>query len=102
MKLILEDYEDQNNNDTFKGTFYYGEDTIIAQISTDWVFDPCLKDFFGNSDFDVHAVVLSVAQLDEEGNKAKLTITNEEIEKFVEEEMHEWFQDYFEGLAESV
>ena len=41
MKLILEDYQDLNNNDdAFKGTFYYGNDTIIAQISTEWVFDP--------------------------------------------------------------
>jgi hypothetical protein len=102
MKLILEDYQDLNNNDTFEGTFYYGEDTIIAKVSTDWVFDPCLKDFFGNSDFDVHAVVLSVVQVDEEGNEVKLTITNEEIENFVENEMTEFFQDYFEGLAEIV
>ena len=102
MKLILEDYQDLNDNDTFEGTFYYGEDTIIAQVSTDWVFDPCLTDFLGNSDFDVHAVVLSAVQVDEEGNEVKLTITNEEIENFVENEMTEFFQDHFEGLAESV
>jgi hypothetical protein len=102
MKLILEDYQDLNDNDTFEGTFYYGEDTIIAQVSTDWVFDPCLTDFFGNSDFDVHAVVLSAVQVDEEGNEVKLTITNEEIENFVENEMTEFFQDHFEGLAEIV
>ena len=101
MKLILEDYE-QINDDVFEGTFFYGDDTIVAQISTDWVFDPCLKDFFGNSDFDVHAVVLSAKQYDDNDQTTELTITNEEIEKFVEEEMREWFQDYFEGLAESV
>lgn len=102
MKLILEDYQDLNNNDTFEGTFYYGDDMVKAQISTEWVFDPCLTDFFGNSDFDVHAVVLSAVQVDEEDNEVKLTITNEEIENFVENEMTEFFQDYFEGLAESV
>ena len=101
MKLILEDYE-KINDDAFEGTFYYGDDTIIAQISTDWVFDPCLTDFFGNSDFDVHAVVLSAKQYDDNDQPTELTITNEEIEKFVEEEMDEWFQDHFEGLAESV
>tara|TARA_R110001592_G_scaffold160695_2_gene392935 strand:- start:1656 stop:1964 length:309 start_codon:yes stop_codon:yes gene_type:complete len=102
MKLILEDYQDLNNNDTFEGTFYYGDDMVKAQISTEWVFDPCLTGFFGNSDFDVHAVVLSAVQVDEEDNEVKLTITNEEIENFVENEMTEFFQDYFEGLAESV
>ena len=101
MKLILEDYE-QINDDVFEGTFFYGDDTIVAQISTDWVFDPWLKDFFGNSDFDVHAVVLSAKQYDDSDQTTELTITNEEIEKFVEEEMDEWFQDHFEGLAESV
>jgi hypothetical protein len=102
MKLILEDYQDLNDNDTFEGTFYYGDDMVIAQISTDWVFDPCLKDFFGNSDFDVHAVVLSAQQYDNNDQPTELTITNEEIENFVENEMTEFFQDHFEGLAESV
>jgi hypothetical protein len=102
MKLILEDYQDLNDKDTFEGTFYYGDDMVIAQISTDWVFDPCLKDFFGNSDFDVHAVVLSAKQYDNNDQPTKLTITNEEIENFVENEMTEFFQDHFEGLAESV
>jgi hypothetical protein len=101
-KLILEDYEDLNNNDTFEGTFYYGDDTVIAIISTDWVFDPCLTDFFGREDFDVHAVVLSAKQYGDSNQPTKLTITNEEIENFVENEMTEWFQDHFEGLAESV
>jgi hypothetical protein len=102
MKLILEDYEDLNNNDTFEGTFYYGDDMVIAQISNDWVFDPCLTDFFGKSDFEINAVVLSAVQVDEEGNEVKLTITNKEIENFVENEMNEWFQNYFDRLAESV
>ena len=98
MKLILEDYE-KINDDAFKGTFYYGDDTIIAQISTDWVFDPCLTDFFGNSDFDVHAVVLSAKQYDDNDQPTELTITNEEIEKFVEEEMYEWFDNYLKKIA---
>ena len=101
MKLILEDYE-QINDDVFEGTFFYGDDTIVAQISTDWVFDPCLKDFFGNSDFDVHAVVLSAKQYDDNDQPTELTITNEEIEKFVENEMDDWFENYFEKQSEIV
>jgi hypothetical protein len=101
MKLILEDYE-QINDDAFEGTFYYGDNMVIAQISTDWVFDPCLRDFFGRSDFDINAVVLSAQQYDENDNPTELTIANKEIENFVENEMDEWFQDHFEGLAETV
>ncbi len=101
MTLTLEDYE-QINDDAFEGTFYYGDNMVIAQISTDWVFDPCLRDFFGRSDFEINAVVLSAQQYDNNDNSTELTITNEEIENFVENEMNEWFQDHFEGLAETV
>ena len=101
MKLILEDYE-QINDDAFEGTFYYGDNMVIAQISTGWVFDPCLRDSFGRSDFEINAVVLSAQQYDNNDNSTELTITNKEIEDFVENEMNEWFQDHFEGLAETV
>lgn len=94
MKLILEDYEDQNNNDTFQGTFYYGSNMVIAQISTDWVMD--------YDSFEINAVVISARQYDDNDQPMDLTITNKEIENFVENDMHEWFQDHFEGLAESV
>lgn len=93
MKLILEDYEDQNNNDTFQGTFYYGDDMVIAQISTDWLID------YEENDFEIHAVVLSAKQYDGNDQPTELTITNEEIENFVENEMHEWFDDYLKKIA---
>ena len=92
MKLILEDYE-QINDDAFEGTFYYGDDTIIAQISTDWLID------YEENDFEIHAVVLSVQQYDDNDQPTELTITNEEIENFVENEMHEWFDDYLKKIA---
>ena len=93
MKLILEDYEDLNNNDTFEGTFYYGDEIIIAQISTDWLID------YEENDFEIHAVVLSVQQYDDNDQPTELTITNEEIENFVENNMHEWFDDYLKKIA---
>lgn len=92
MKLILEDYE-QINDDAFEGTFYYGDDTIIAQISTDWLID------YEENDFEIHAVVLSVQQYDDNDQPTELTITNEEIENFVENNMHEWFDDYLKKIA---
>ena len=94
MKLILEDYEHQNDKDTFKGTFYYGDNMVIAQISTDIVAD--------YDDFEVFAVVLSAKQFDGNDEPTELTITNEEIEKFVEEDMMEFFDDYLQGVAEIV
>ena len=96
MKLILEDYEKIADNSpyTFEGTFYHGDDTIIAQISTDIVPD--------YNELEVFAVVLSAQQYDDNDQPIELTITNKEIEKFVEEEMSEWFEDYMQGLAESV
>jgi len=93
MELILEDYEDLNNNDTFEGTFYYGDEIIIAQISTDWLID------YEENDFEIHAVVLSVQQYDDNDQPTELTITNEEIENFVENNMHEWFDDYLKKIA---
>lgn len=93
MTLILEDYQDLNNNDTFEGTFYHGDNTIIAQISTDWVMD--------YDSFEINAVVISARQYDDNDQLMSLTITNKEIENFVENDMDEWFQDHFEGLAES-
>ena len=92
MKLILEDYE-KINDDAFEGTFYYGDDTIIAQISTDWMID------YEENTFEIYAVVLSAKQYDGNDQPTKLTITNKEIEKFVEEEMHEWFDDYLKKIA---
>jgi len=92
MKLILEDYE-QINDDAFEGTFYYGDDTVIAQISTDWLID------YEENDFEIHAVVLSAQQYDGNDQPTELTITNEEIENFVENEMHEWFDDYLKKIA---
>lgn len=93
MELILEDYE-QINNDAFEGTFYYGDNMVIAQIGTDIVPD--------YNELEIFAVVLSVQQYDNNDQPTELTITNKEIEKFVEEEMTEWFEDYMQGLAESV
>ncbi len=93
MTLILEDYQDLNNNDTFEGTFYHGDNTIIAQISTDWVMD--------YDSFEINAVVISARQYDDNDQPMSLTITNKEIENFVENDMGEWFEDHFEGLAES-
>ncbi len=93
MKLILEDYQDLNDNDTFEGTFYYGDDTIIAQISTDWMID------YEENSFEIYAVMLSAQQYDDNDQPTKLTITNKEIEKFVEEEMTEWFDDYLKKIA---
>ena len=92
MRLILEDYE-QINNDAFEGTFYCGDDTVIAQISTDWLMD--------HDSFEINAVVLSAQQYDDNDQPMDLTITNKDIEDFVENDMADWFQDYFEGLAES-
>ena len=92
MKLILEDYE-QINDDAFEGTFCYGDDTVIAQISTDWLID------YEENTFEIHAVVLSAQQYDNNDQPTELTITNEEIENFVENEMHEWFDDYLKKIA---
>ena len=92
MKLILEDYE-QINDDAFEGTFYYGDDTVIAQISTDWLID------YEENTFEIHAVVLSAKQYDDNYKPTELTITNEEIENFVENDMHEWFDDYLKKIA---
>lgn len=92
MKLILEDYE-QINDDAFEGTFYYGDDMVIAQISTDWLID------YEENDFEIHAVVLSAQQYDDNDQPTELTITNEEIENFVENEMYEWFDDYLKKIA---
>tara|TARA_R110000765_G_scaffold45729_2_gene94475 strand:+ start:122 stop:439 length:318 start_codon:yes stop_codon:yes gene_type:complete len=102
-KITLEDYEliDSIKN-IFEGTFYYGDNVVIAKVSTDWVFDPCLTDSFGREDFEVYAVVLSAKQFNNNDEPTELTMTSKEIEKFVEEDMTEFFQDYFEGLAEIV
>lgn len=92
MKLILEDYE-KINDDDFEGTFYYGDDTIIAQISTDWMID------YEENSFEIYAVVLSAQQYDNNDNAIKSTITNKEIENFVENDMHEWFDNYLKKIA---
>jgi len=92
MKLILEDYE-QINNDAFEGTFYYGDNMVIAQISTDWLIDS------EENTFEINAVVLSVQQYDNNDKQMELTITNKEIENFVENDMHEWFDDYLKKIA---
>ena len=92
MTLILEDYE-KINNDAFEGTFYYGDNTIIAQISTDWLID------YEENDFQINAVVLSAQQYDDNDQPMDITITNKEIESFVENDMHEWFDDYLKKIA---
>ena len=94
-KITLEDYQlIDSAKDIFEGTFYYGDDMVIAQISTDLVID--------YNDFEVFAVVLSAKQFDGNDEPTELTITNEEIEKFVEEDMMEFFDDYLQGVAEIV
>ena len=92
MKLILEDYE-KINDDAFEGTFYYGNEIIIAQISTDWLID------YEENTFEINAVVLSAQQYDDNDQPTELTITNEEIENFVENDMHEWFDNYLKKIA---
>tara|TARA_R110002020_G_scaffold180152_8_gene374352 strand:- start:4519 stop:4797 length:279 start_codon:yes stop_codon:yes gene_type:complete len=92
MKLILEDYE-KINDDAFEGTFYYGNEIIIAQISTDWLID------YEENTFEINAVVLSAQQYDDNDQPTELTITNEEIENFVENNMHEWFDNYLKKIA---
>lgn len=94
MKLILEDYEDLNNNDTFEGTFYYGDNTVIAQISMDWLID-----FEENALEQINAVVLSAQQYDNNDKPTELTITSEEIENFVENDMFEWLDNYLKEKA---
>ena len=94
MKLILEDYEDLNNNDTFEGTFYYGDDTVIAIISMDWLID-----FEENALEQINAVVLSAHQYDGNDQPTKLTITNEEIENFIENDMFDWVDNYLQEKA---
>tara|TARA_Y100000389_G_C17050341_1_gene312447 strand:+ start:78 stop:356 length:279 start_codon:yes stop_codon:yes gene_type:complete len=92
MELILEDYE-KINNDAFEGTFYYGDNMVIAQISTDWLID------YEENNFQINAVVLSAQQYDDNDKQMELTITNKEIENFVENDMHEWFDDYLKKIA---
>ena len=92
MQLILEDYE-QINDDAFEGTFYYGDNMVIAQISTDWLIDS------EENTFEINAVVLSVQQYDNNDKQMELTITNKEIENFVENDMHEWFDNYLKKIA---
>lgn len=92
MELILEDYE-QINDDAFEGTFYYGDNMVIAQISTDWLID------HEENNFEINAVVLSAQQYNNNDNPTELTIANEEIENFVENEMDEWFDDYLKKIA---
>ena len=92
MKLILEDYE-QVNDDAFEGTFYYGDNMVIAQISTDWLID------HEENNFEINAVVLSAQQYDNNDNPTELTIANEEIENFVENDMLEWFDNYLKKIA---
>ena len=92
MKLILEDYE-QINDDAFEGTFYYGDNMVVAQISTDWLIDQ------EENNFEINAVVLSAQQYNNNDNPTELTIANEEIENFVENEMYEWFDDYLKKIA---
>jgi hypothetical protein len=87
MTLTLEDYE-QIKDDAFEGTFYYGDDMVIARISTEWIID------YEENDFEINAVVLSARQYDHNDEPTRLTITNEEIEDFVENEMNEWFDEY--------
>ena len=94
-KTTLEDYQlIDSAKDIFEWTFYYGDDVVIAQISTDIVTD--------YNDFEVFAVVLSAQQYDDNDQPTELTMTSKEIEKFVEEDMMEFFDDYLQGLAESV
>jgi len=92
MTLILEDYE-KINDDAFEGTFYYGDNMVIAQISTDWLID------YEENNFEIYAVVLSAKQYDDNDQPTELTITSKEIENFVENEMHEWFDDYLKKIA---
>ena len=94
MKLILEDFEDLNDNDTFEGTFYYGEGTVIAQISMDWLID-----FEENALEQINAVVMSAQQYGDNDQPIELTITNEEIESFVENDMLEWLDNYLQEKA---
>ena len=93
-KIILEDFEDLNDNDTFEGTFYYGEDTVIAQISMDWLID-----FEENALGQINAVVMSAQQYGDNDQPVELTITNEEIESFVENDMFEWLDNYLQEKA---
>jgi hypothetical protein len=92
MTLTLEDYE-QIKDDAFEGTFYYGDNMVIARISTEWIID------YEENDFEINAVVLSARQYDHNDEPIRLTITNEEIEDFVENEMHEWFDEYLKKIA---
>jgi hypothetical protein len=92
MELILEDYE-KINDDAFEGTFYYGDNMVIAQISTDWLID------YEENNFEIYAVVLSAQQYNDNDQPTELTITSKEIENFVENEMHEWFDDYLKKIA---
>ena len=92
MKLILEDYE-QINDDAFEGTFYYGDNMVVAQISTDWLIDQ------EENNFEINAVVLSAQQYNNNDNPTELTIANEEIENFVENDMLEWFDNYLKKIA---
>jgi hypothetical protein len=92
MELILEDYE-QINDDAFEGTFYYGDNMVIAQISTDWLINQ------EENNFEINAVVLSAQQYNNNDNPTGLTIANKEIENFVENEMDEWFDDYLKKIA---
>ena len=94
MKLILEDYQDLNDNDTFEGTFYYREDTVIAQISMDWLID-----FEENALEQINAVVLSAQQYDNNDQPTELTITSKELENFVENDMFEWLDNYLKEKA---
>ena len=94
-KTTLEDYQlIDSAKDIFEGTFYYGDDMVIAQISTDLVTD--------FNDFEVFAVVLSAQQYNNNDEPTSLTMTSKELEKFVEEDMMDFFEDYLQGLAESV
>ena len=66
-KITLEDYQLIDSlKDILEGTFYYGDDVVIAQISTDLVTD--------YNDFEVFAVVLSAQQYDNNDQPTELTV----------------------------
>lgn len=97
-KLILEDIEEVESNGVHSGEFeismHYNDGFLVAMVEIELDFD--------DEDFYVTANVLSVNEYDAMDEPKAVTISNKEIEKFVESDskIDYFLEDRIQGFAE--
>ena len=97
-KLILEDIEEVESNGVHSGEFeismHYNDGFLVAMVEIELDFD--------YEDFYVTANVLRVNEYDAMDEPKAVTISNKEIEKFVESDpkIDYFLEDRIQGFAE--